>query len=68
MPQPEVDQTVPAGPVFSDPTSYLAPTASPQYGYGYIAPNAELEYLRRLAEIQGTGAEKLPSENLMDGS
>ena len=52
----------------SDPTSYLAPTANPQYGYGYIAPNAELEYLRRLAEIQGTGAEKLPSENLMDGS
>ena len=68
VPQPGVDQTVPAGPVFSDPTSYLAPTASPQYGYGYIAPNAELEYLRRLAEIQGTGAEKLPSENLMDGS
>lgn len=68
VPQPGVDQTVPAGPVFSDPTSYLAPTASPQYGYGYIAPNAELEYLRRLAEIQGTGDEKLPSENLMDGS
>jgi len=68
VPQPGVDQTVPAGPVMSDPTSYLAPTANPQYGYGYIAPNAELEYLRRLAEIQGTGAEKLPSENLMDGS
>mgnify|MGYP001158264088 CR=1 FL=1 len=68
VPQPGVDQTVPAGPVFSDPMSYLAPTASPQYGYGYIAPNAELEYLRRLAEIQGTGDEKLPSENLMDGS
>jgi hypothetical protein len=68
VPQPGVDQTVPAGPVYSDPTSYLAPTANPQYGYGYIAPNAELEYLRRLAEIQGTGAEKLPSENLMDGS
>ncbi len=68
VPQPGVDQTVPAGPVFSDPTSYLAPTASPQYGYGYIAPNEEFEYLRRLAEIQGTGAEKLPSENLMDGS
>ena len=68
VPQPGVDQTVPAGPVMSDPTSYLAPTASPQYGYGYIAPNAELEYLRRLAEIQGTGDEKLPSENLMDGS
>ena len=68
VPQPGVDQTVPAGPVFTDPTSYLAPTASPQYGYGYIAPNAELEYLRRLAEIQGTGDEKLPSENLMDGS
>ena len=67
-PQPGITQVVPAGPVFSDPTSYLAPTASPQYGYGYIAPNEELEYLRRLAEIQGTGAEKLPSENLMDGS
>ena len=67
-PQPGVTQTVPAGPVFSDPTSYLALTASPQYGYGYIAPNAELEYLKRLAKIQGTGAEKLPSENLMDGS
>ena len=69
VPQPGVDQTVPAGPVFQEvPQSYLAPTANPQYGYGYIAPNAELEYLRRLAEIQGTGDEKLPSENLMDGS
>jgi hypothetical protein len=68
VPQPGVNQKVPAGPVMSDPTSYLAPTANPQYGYGYIAPNAELEYLRRLAKIQGTGAEKLPSENLMDGS
>jgi hypothetical protein len=68
VPQPGVDQTVPAGPVMSDPTSYLAPTANPQYGYGYIAPNAELEYLRRLAQIQGTGDELLPSEDLMSGS
>jgi len=68
VPQPGVDQTVPAGPVMSDPTSYLAPTANPQYGYGYIAPNAELEYLRRLAQIQGTGDELLPSEDLMSGT
>ena len=66
-PQPGVTQT-PAQPVFSEPQSYLAPTANPQYGYGYIAPNTDIEYLRRLAEIQGTGAEKLPSEDLMDGS
>jgi hypothetical protein len=66
-PQPGVAQ-VPAQPIFSDPQSYLAPTAQPQYGYGYIAPNADIEYLRRLAEIQGTGAARLPSEDLMDGS
>ena len=66
-PQPGVAQ-VPAQPVFSDPQSYLAPTAQPQYGYGYIAPNADIDYLRRLAEIQGTGAARLPSEDLMDGS
>lgn len=66
-PQPGVAQ-VPAQPIFSDPQGYLAPTAQPQYGYEYIAPNADIEYLRRLAEIQGTGAERLPSEDLMDGS
>jgi hypothetical protein len=66
-PQPGVAQ-VPAQPIFSDPQGYLAPTAQPQYGYEYIAPNADIEYLRRLAEIQGTGAARLPSEDLMDGS
>lgn len=65
-PQPGITQVVPSGPVMSDPTSYLAPTAMPQYGYGYIAPNADLEYLKELARIQGTGAEKLPSEALIN--
>lgn len=66
-PQPGITQVVPAGPVFQEtPQSYLAPTATPQYGYGYIAPNADLEYLKELARIQGTGAEKLPSEALIN--
>ena len=66
-PQPGITQVVPAGPVFQEtPKSYLAPTATPQYGYGYIAPNADLEYLKELARIQGTGAEKLPSEALIN--
>ena len=66
-PQPGITQAVPAGPVFQEtPQSYLAPTATPQYGYGYIAPNADLEYLKELARIQGTGAEKLPSEALIN--
>ena len=66
-PQPGIAQVVPAGPVFQEtPQSYLAPTATPQYGYGYIAPNADLEYLKELARIQGTGAEKLPSEALIN--
>ena len=63
-PQPGVQQT-PQGPVFETPQSYLAPTAAPQYGYGYIAPNADIEYLRNLARVQGTGAERLASERLM---
>ena len=66
-PQPGITQVVPAGPVFQEvPQSYLAPTATPQYGYGYIAPNADLEYLKELARIQDTGAEKLPSEALIN--
>ena len=66
-PQPGITQVVPAGPVFQEvPQSYLAPTATPQYGYGYIAPNADLEYLKELVRIQGTGAEKLPSEALIN--
>ena len=66
-PQPGITQVVPAGPVFQEvPQSYLAPTATPQYGYGYIAPNADLEYLKELARIQDTGAEKLPSEDLIN--
>ena len=66
-PPPGITQVVPAGPVFQEvPQSYLAPTATPQYGYGYIAPNADLEYLKELARIQDTGAEKLPSEALIN--
>ena len=42
--------------------SYLAPTSAPQYGYGFIAPNMEGEYLRPLAETQGTGAERIYPE------
>ena len=64
-PQPGVAQEV-SRPTAVPLTSYLAPvTGDRRYGYGYIAPNAELDYLRRLAEIQGTGAERLPSEDLM---
>jgi len=65
-PQPGVAQEV-SRPTAVPLTSYLAPvTGDRRYGYGYIAPNAELDYLRRLAEIQGTGAERLPSEDLMN--
>ena len=66
-PQPGVDQT-PAAPVFNEPTSYLSPTAGLRYGSPYIGTNLSLAQLRELAELQGTGAALLPSEDLMNGS
>ena len=64
-PQAGVDQT-PTAPVFNQPTSYLSPTGGLRYGNPYIGTNLDLARLRELAELQGTGAERLPSENLMD--
>ena len=64
-PQPGVDQSLPLNPQEFGLMSYLSPTGGREYGYGYRAPNADLEYLQRLAKIQGTGAEQLPSEDLM---
>jgi len=66
-PQPGVDQT-PAAPVFNEPTSYLSPTGGLRYGNPYIGTNLSIEQLRELAELQGTGAAVLPSEDLMNGS
>jgi hypothetical protein len=66
-PQPGVDQT-PAAPVFNEPTSYLSPTGGLRYGNPYIGTNLSLAQLRELAELQGTGAALLPSEDLMNGS
>ena len=66
-PQPGVDQT-PAAPVFNEPTSYLSPTGGLRYGNPYIGTNLSLAQLRELAELQGTGAAVLPSEDLMNGS
>jgi hypothetical protein len=66
-PQPGVDQT-PAAPVFNEPTSYLSPTGGLRYGNPYIGTNLSIEQLRELAELQGTGAALLPSEDLMNGS
>jgi hypothetical protein len=66
-PQPGVDQT-PAAPVFNEPTSYLSSTGGLRYGNPYIGTNLSLAQLRELAELQGTGAALLPSEDLMNGS
>ena len=66
-PQPGVDQT-PAAPVFNEPTSYLSSTGGLRYGNPYIGTNLSLAQLRELAELQGTGAAVLPSEDLMNGS
>ena len=68
-PQPGVAQ-VTTQPQAPEVTSYLAPTGGGQYGYEYLLPNADPEYLARLAALQGTGADVqglTASEELLNG-